>query len=63
MEKGIQKSMLTNYQEALCVLDHSTSARDREKRKLFFVYKIFIILLNMSCVFSGDKETRVWGNE
>jgi len=29
--------MLTNYEGAFSVLDHSTSARDREKRKLSFV--------------------------
>jgi len=50
VEKGIQKRLLNNYQGAFSVLDHSTSARDREKRKLTFVDKIFIILLYMHCV-------------
>ena len=50
MEKGIQKRILNNYQGEFSVLDHSTSARDIEKRKLSFFDKIFIFLLNMHCV-------------
>jgi len=60
MEKAIQKSVLNNYQGAFSVLDHSTSARDKEKRKLTFVDKIFIILLYMHCV-SFEKKKHEFG--
>jgi len=65
MEKTIQKSMLTNYQGAFSVLDRSTPARDREKRKLYFVDKIFMTKNSIKHVlfFFRDKEGRIWENE
>jgi len=52
--------MLTNYQEAFSVVDHSTSARDREKRKLYFVDEIFMTKNSIKHVllFFRDKEGR-----
>ena len=63
--KRIQKSMLTNYQGAFSVLDHSTSASDREKRKLYFVDEIFRTKNSIKYVqlFFRDKEERIWENE
>ena len=65
MEKSIQKSMLTTYQGAFSVLDHSTSARDRENRNLSFVDEIFKTKNSIKHVlfFVRDKEGRIWGNE